>query len=278
MRPSLSALALTLSLAAVPALAEETVHTLAGGIEATLNLPEAAGPVPAVLMLHGFGSSRDEVGGLYARTAAALAEQGIASLRIDFQGFGRSAGDTGAHSVDRQNADALTGLDALAAMPGVDPARLGVLGFSFGGGAAIQLAAERPDDVRSLVLWSSVGDYHPDFLQSLGQPAFDRAAAEGVVGLDLGWRTIVLKQDFFASLGQHDILGDLARYPGPVLTITGTEDYYHRYAQPMMDAAPGAAESLVMEGADHIFNVFDPAAPHAAAVIAATVARFAETL
>lgn len=44
-------------------------------------------------MLHGFGSSRDEIGGLFATQASALAESGIASLRIDFRGFGESAGE-----------------------------------------------------------------------------------------------------------------------------------------------------------------------------------------
>jgi len=44
-------------------------------IAGTLALPAAEGPVPAVLMLHGYGSSADEVGGMYARLAEALAAQ-----------------------------------------------------------------------------------------------------------------------------------------------------------------------------------------------------------
>lgn len=272
-------IALTLAATlALPAMAEETTLTLDGGIAATLNLPAAEGPVPAVLMLHGFGSSRDEVGGMYARAAAALAEQGIASLRIDFRGFGKSDGDTGHHTVGRQNEDAATGLAALIATAGVDPARVGVLGFSFGGGAAIQLAAAQPEVVHALAVWSSVGDYDVDFLQSLGQPVFDRAAAEGVVGLDLGWRTIVLKSDFFDSLLGPDILGDLAGYPGPFLSVTGTEDYYHRYSEPMVAAAGGEARAVVIEGGDHIFHVFNPAATDAQTVIEATAAYFAESL
>ncbi|WP_323035688.1 alpha/beta hydrolase family protein [Pararhodobacter sp.] len=165
------------ALAVTPALADETVVTLEGGVVGTLSMPDGDGPFPAVLMLHGFGSSRDEVGGMYATEASALADIGIASLRIDFRGFGQSAGDTGHHTVDRQNGDAAVGLAALMTTDGVDAARIGVLGFSFGGGAAIQLAAANPEAVRSLVTWSSVADYDVDFLQSLGQPTFDRAAA-----------------------------------------------------------------------------------------------------
>ena len=84
------ALPILAALIALPALADETLLTLDGGVAATLSMPDGAGPFPAVLMLHGFGSSRDEVGGMYAAEAAALASAGIASLRIDFRGFGQS--------------------------------------------------------------------------------------------------------------------------------------------------------------------------------------------
>ena len=275
----LRTLSLLALIAAVPAWADETVLTLDQGIAATLAMPEGAGPFPAVLMLHGFGSTRDEVGGMYAQEAAALAAAGIASLRIDFRGFGKSDGDTGAHTVDRQNEDAAIGLAALLATAGVDPARVGVLGFSFGGGAAIELAAAHPDQVASVVVWSSVGDYDTDFLESMGQATFDRAAAEGIVGLDLGWRTIALKQDFFASLASHDIIAALAAYPGPFMTIAGSQDYYAIYPEQFLAAAPGADKAaLVIDGADHIYHVFEPDLSSVAQVIAETVARFAATL
>jgi len=267
------------ALAATPVLADETLLTLDGGVAATLSMPDGEGPFPGVLMLHGFGSSRDEVGGMYATEAAALAEAGIASLRIDFRGFGQSAGDTGHHTVDRQNEDAAVGLAALTATGGVDASRIGVLGFSFGGGAAIQLAAAHPDAVKSLVTWSSVGDYHVDFLQSMGQATFDQAAEAGIIGLDLGWRTIALKDTFFSSLSQHAILGDLAQYAGPFLSITGSQDYYAMYAPLMQAAAAGDdTQALVIEGADHIYHVFDPSASSVAQVISVTTVRFLATL
>ena len=282
MRAGLAVMAVMAGMGAGSAMAEESVLVLDQGIAATLNMPAGEGPHPAVLMLHGFGSSRDEVGGMYAQEAAALAEQGIASLRIDFRGFGKSDGDTGEHSVTRQNEDAAIGLAALAALAataGVDAARIGVLGFSFGGGAGIELAAANPDVVKALVTWSSVGDYDVDFLQSLGQETFDRAAAEGIVALDLGFRTMALKSGFFESLSGPDILAALATYAGPYLSVTGSEDYYVQYSAPMLEAAKGSPkEALVIDGADHIFNVFDPATSSVATVIEATTAFFAANL
>src|SRR6187200_1900101 len=93
--------------------AAETAVTLENGIAGTLDLPDGVAKAPVVLMLHGFGSSKDEVGGMYKREAEALAAKGIASLRIDFQGFGKSDGDTGSTTVGGQLADAESALTYL---------------------------------------------------------------------------------------------------------------------------------------------------------------------
>lgn len=276
---SVAAFAFVLVAASAGAEAGETVLTLDGGIAATLNLPDGATKAPAVLMLHGFGSSRDEVGGLYAREAAALADKGIASLRIDFAGFGKSDGDTGSTTVDGQLADAETALAALAATSGVDKSRVGVLGFSLGGGVAMLLAAKHPQEVKALATWSSVGDMHKDFLEELGQAAFDRAASEGIVGLDLGWRTIVLKKGFFDSLATHDLSAAIAGYPGAYLSVTGDQDFSAAYAKGFVDASKAAnKEAYSVAGGDHIYGVLGEDQAMADGVVAKTAEWFAEAL
>lgn len=276
---SAAAFAILLAMAPVMAEAGETVLTLDGGIAATLNLPEGATKAPVVLMLHGFGSSRDEVGGLYAREAAALADKGIASMRIDFAGFGKSDGDTGSTTVDGQLADAETALAALAATSGVDKSRIGVLGFSLGGGVAMLLAAKHPQEVKALATWSSVGDMHKDFLEELGQPAFDRAASEGIVGLDLGWRTIVLKKGFFDSLATHDLGAAIASFPGPYLSVTGDQDFSAAYAKGFVEASKAATkEAYSVAGGDHIYGVLGEDQTMADGVVAKTAEWFAKAL
>src|SRR5690606_28572193 len=155
------------------------VVTLDNGIVGTLNQPAGAANAPVVLMLHGFGSSRDEVGAMYTRLADALAARGVGSLRIDFQGFGKSDGDTGSTTVTGQVADAEVAYQYLAGLDWVDPERIGVIGFSLGGGVSTIAAAQHPEWFKSMVTWSSVGDMVPDFIDSLSQEAFDTAAEKG---------------------------------------------------------------------------------------------------
>ncbi|WP_246660164.1 alpha/beta fold hydrolase [Rhizobium sp. FKL33] len=259
--------------------AGETVVNLEGRIVATLNMPDHAAPVPAVLMLHGFGSSRDEVGSLYKRTATALAMKGIASLRIDFLGFGESAGDSGDITVNGQLDQAKDAFAFLATYPDVDPKRLGVLGFSLGGGVATLLASDRPSDVKSLVTWSSVGDFEQDFRTVLGDKAFDRAKEDGIVGLDLGWRTIAIKQAFFDSLNKRKIDDAVANFPGAYLTITGAKDFSAAYSERFVGLAKNPTKEVMMipEG-DHIFKSLEKDQSMAQSVIDKTADWFSKTL
>lgn len=270
-----------IALLSIPAAASagESVVTLEGGIAGTLNRPDGATSAPAVLMLHGFGSSRDEVGAMYAREAEALAKEGIASLRIDFRGFGKSDGDTGATTIDGQLADAKVAAAYLAKQEGIDPKRLGVLGFSLGGGVATLLAADEPDRFKSLVTWSSVGDFAKDMKSSVGDKAVATAETEGVVGLDLGWRTIVLKKGFFDSLATHKIDAAIEKYPGAYLAIAGSKDFSAAYPEGFAKLAKGEAKEVwVVPEGDHIFGSLGDDQAMADSVIAKTAAWFKKTL
>jgi pimeloyl-ACP methyl ester carboxylesterase len=272
--------ALTLFLAnATIACAGERVLTLENGIDATLNVPDGIANAPAVLMLHGFASQKNEVGDMYTREAKALADKGIASLRISFRGFGKSDGDTGSATIDQMVDDAVAAGHYLAGLPGIDSHRLGVLGFSLGGGVTLIATAKEPDLFKSRVTWSSVGDFVANFKGVLGQKAFDKAEADGIVGLDLDWRTIALKKAFFESLKSYSIKDAIPRFKRAYLAIAGSNDFSVAYVSDFVHFAPGSTkEAVIIPGADHIYEVLSKDQTDANHVITITAEWFAKTL
>jgi dienelactone hydrolase len=229
-------------------------------------------------MLHGFGSHKDEVGDMYKRLAEALSKQGIASLRIDFRGWGESAGKMEESTLQGQVDDAATAYTYFQGLPFVDQARIGVVGFSLGGGIAVVSAAQHPEWYTSMVTWSSVGDFKADFL-FLGQENFDKAAQEGTVTIDLGWFEVTLGDGFFKSLDLYDLQQEISKYPGAFLAIAGSEDFSAAYTDGYVAGAAGSPkETYILEGADHIFGVLGEDQSTANQVIEKTVQWFKETL
>lgn len=98
-------------------------------------------PLPAVVVCHPhplYGGDMTNV--VVREVCAALLRQGMAALRFNFRGTGRS---TGRHSGgDAERHDVRAALDLLAAQEAVDADRLGLAGYSFG--AVVALATEDP--------------------------------------------------------------------------------------------------------------------------------------
>lgn len=106
-------------------------------VAGTLSLPERkSGRLPAVLILHTSGG----VDGRGASNAAALNKAGIATLEIEMFGRGQTV-DT--HPTVQQNMPhVFEAPEYLATRPEIDPARIGVMGFSWGRMLAIVSATE----------------------------------------------------------------------------------------------------------------------------------------
>lgn len=97
---------------------------------------------PCVVMAHGFGGTCDS--GLldFAEPFAAV---GIDVLVFDYRGFGESEGVPRQHiSVRRQREDYHAAIATARHLPGVDPDRIALWGFSYAGGHVIAVAAQDP--------------------------------------------------------------------------------------------------------------------------------------
>jgi fermentation-respiration switch protein FrsA (DUF1100 family) len=143
---------------------DERVLDLGLGTErgpATLLLQSSEPTSPAVLLLHGFSSSKER---MVQSVGRALQQRGVASLALDLPFHGEREGGelpyrnpialvTAWRTAVRE---ARAAIAWLGTQPGIDGARLGVLGYSLGGFLALMTASEEPA-VRVITL-AAAGD------------------------------------------------------------------------------------------------------------------------
>ena len=262
---------------------ERDVAIAAGdhAIPGTLAMPRGVrGPVPAVLMLHGFGSFKDEVGDMYARVAEDLAELGIASLRIDFAGASDGAQPWVDNTYDGMVADSRVALDWLIDLPRVDDSRVGLLGFSLGTKVAMTVAGTDPR-VAAFASWSgSTANGEGDF-QFYFDEYYDDALADGSVVVDLGFTVVELSIGWFETIAASTNLDLIAGYHNPLLAIAGADDVTvdPRWSKALLHAAGSSDTTLrIIQGADHIYHVLTPDQSFAERVMSLTARWFASRL
>ena len=144
--------------------------TLADGcrLAARLWLPEDAGrnPVPAILEYLPYRKRdgtrvRDEL------THPYLAGHGYACVRVDMRGNGESDGLMLDEYLPQEQADALEVIAWLAAQPWCSGV-VGMMGISWGGFNALQVAALRPPALRAIITLCSTDDRYADDIHYKG--------------------------------------------------------------------------------------------------------------
>jgi uncharacterized protein len=129
-----------------------------GSLAGTLTIPEGKGPFPAILLVSGSGQQdRDET--IFGHKAfAVLADRftrdGIAVLRTDDRGIGKTTGALG--SLDTDIGDARAAIEWMLKQPEIDPKRVGILGHSIGGVIA-PIVAERTGKIAFIVALAGPG-------------------------------------------------------------------------------------------------------------------------
>ena len=140
---------------------EVTVGSGEWALPGTFTLPEGAGPLPAVVLVHGSGpQDRDETLGpnkVFRDLAWGLATQGIAVLRYDKRTKAHGEKYTPeliARITDKEEVidDALAAVQLLRHVPGIDPNRIYVLGHSLGATLAPRIGQQDPSIAGLIVM------------------------------------------------------------------------------------------------------------------------------
>jgi pimeloyl-ACP methyl ester carboxylesterase len=115
----------------------------------TLTLPKSNGPFAAALLITGSGpQDRDEAlmgHKPFLVLSDYLTRRGIAVLRVDDRGVGKSTGNFGTATTKDFATDAVAGIEYLKTRKDIDPKRIGLIGHSEGADIAPMVAAESPD-------------------------------------------------------------------------------------------------------------------------------------
>jgi dipeptidyl aminopeptidase/acylaminoacyl peptidase len=222
-----------------------------------LTIPSSAADaksLPLVVMPHGGPEDRDRM--TFDRTVQYLATRGYVVFQPNFRGsdgFGKAFAESGYGEWGRRMQDDITdGLKDLIAKGVVDPARVCIVGASYGGYAALAGVALTPDLYRCAVATAAISDLeefvksrkrkfgtdsetYKYWLQAIGDPkvAEDKLAAASPARLAASIRA-------------------------PVLLVHGTVDDVVPYAQSelmkrALDKAGKPTELISLKGEDHSY-------------------------
>jgi dienelactone hydrolase len=258
-------------------------------IDGLVTAPDGGGAAPTIVACHGFKGFMEW--GFFPALAELLAARGFTVIRFNFSGAGMRPGEDRVADLAAFRGATLTKdvaeLGGVIAATGeriatgrVDRDRLGLFGFSRGGGTALIEAAAADSPLRALVTWSAVAAF--DRLTSAENAAW-RERGEIVIenartGQELPLGTEVL-DDLEAHRRELDCAAAAGRRSMPWLIVHGEEDETVPVAEADAHAAAAAEpfELLRISGASHTYGAVHPFAgptPHLIEAMNATQTWF----
>jgi pimeloyl-ACP methyl ester carboxylesterase len=238
----------------------------AAGIQlaATFTVPQGKGPFPAVFLITGSGPQDRDESLLGHRPFLVLSDyltrKGIAVLRADDRGYGKSTGNFEKATTADFATDAEAAIAYLKARSEADPRKIGLIGHSEGGVIAPMVAARNPDVAfivmmagtgvpgdeilvaQTLGLSESSGKSHEEALKNAGREREilglvkaekDNAALQSKLReklaneapqLQLDSQMKVLTSPWFRYFIEYDPAPALKQVKCPVLAINGEKD------------------------------------------------------
>ena len=215
----------------LPAPKPQSELGVADGRPYLLWLPETAPPWPAMVIVHGAGSAKEN----HADFGRACAAAGWAALAYDQRGHGD--GD------DEMSAEALADVGRmarfLAARDGVDPARVCARGSSMGGFVAIHGAATS-EAIAVVIAICPAGEEH--LLRGLRAGTLEFRASDRA------------RADLAAWLGEHDLrdaVGLLGAKPLILIHAEGDERIPSEFSAELYERAAEPKKLVMLPGGHH---------------------------
>ena len=205
---------------------------------------------PMVLLCHGFMGNKD--GALEKQIAELLRQQGIASIRFDFNGHGQSEGRFQDMTVPNEIVDAKKVIEYVSKLPYVES--IAISGHSQGGVVAAMTAGELgAEKIKAVVLLAPAAVLRDDAIRGSTMGAtYDPFNPGEYVEL---FRGMNLGAEYIRTAFSLPIYETAAKYQGPSLIIHGTGDRVvpYTYGERFHQIWPGS-ELVIIDRADHGFS------------------------
>ena len=228
-----------------------------GGLSFKMALPDGFDPesdrCPMVILMHGIVSSKDF--NPMPALAKGLARAGIASIRFDFDGHGKSEGRLQDMTIEREIADAMAIWSYVKGLPYVS--EIGFLGHSQGGVVASMTAGRL-----------AAGGEAPKAMVLIAPGAVIKEACQGGRFFNARfdpkdppeyircWGVKKLGREYLLSTQDLDIYGTAAAYEGRVCILHGTQDgIVPRWCSERYQETYGErAEFYLIDGENHMIS------------------------
>lgn len=208
---------------------------------------------PMVILCHGFGGNKESK--LLTLLADSLQTNGIASIRFDFNGHGKSEGPFQEMTVPNEIEDAKNVFKYVSGLRYVSD--IAIVGHSQGGVVTAMTAGElMPGDVKAVVLFAPASILREDAIRGIrpgggfspDDNPLDPPEYVEVWGQKLG-------RDYIKTAFTLPIFETARRYQGPALMIHGTGDRTVPYtcSEHFKEVWPDS-ELIVLDAFDHGFT------------------------
>lgn len=211
-------------------------------------------PNTVIIMCHGFSGSSSGI--MFPKIAEELSQRFLV-CRFDFRGQGESDGDFYTSSISRKLED----LDFIIShiKTQFNPQNIILLGHSFG--CAIALLHAQKNPVQGIISLSGEGDLQKAINYEFSKEQLQEFENKGETKYE-NWtyngRMDLLGKQFLDDMKKYSTIQAVKNIKCPILYIHGTNDDVipHSATEEMYNLTTSEKEIILMEGVDHMFNVF----------------------